>query len=227
MNPAKCLEDVLVIGILVPQIENDVKTLKTKTNFLALLFAIAGPMTAQVLMTDPFDGLTVDTSKWSVMTPFSDSFVTQSGGYVQVEDGGRITTQSAFTGAFEITGRIQLSNNAKNNSKIVLRTDGAQYFSEVKGVAVQFSPQLDNGSFANQLGIFTIGELSQISTSLTTPLSLDTWYDFRIVDTGTSIALYWNGAITPTLSLTTSYRAGSKVSFYVWSAESVGELGFG
>lgn len=171
-------------------------------------------MAAQVLLTDNFDGSTVDTSKWSVVTPFSDSFVTQSGGYVQVEDAGRITTQSAFADAVEITGRIQLSNNARNNSKIVLRTDGAQYFSEVKGVAIQFSPQLDNGSFSNQLGIFTIGELAQASTSLTTPVALDTWYDFRIVDTGTSVELYWNGAITPSLTLVTSYRAGSKISFY-------------
>ena len=115
------------------------------------------PIAAQVLFTDAFNSSAVDTSKWSVVTPFSDSFVSQTGGYVQVEDGGRITTLPSFTGAIEITGRIQLSNNTKNNSKIVFRTDGAQYFSEVKGVVIQFSPQLDNGSFANQLGIFTIG----------------------------------------------------------------------
>jgi hypothetical protein len=96
----------------------------------------------------------------------------------------------------------------------VLRTDGAQYFAEAKGVVIQYSPQKDNGAFVDQLSIFTIGEATQTFATLTTPLELDRWYDFRVIDTGDAIYLYWNGSAAPTLSYSTSYRAGNHITFY-------------
>jgi hypothetical protein len=177
--------------------------------------AVTAVVAAEPLLTDDFNATAIDTSKWTVTLPFSDSYATQENGYIQLEDGARITSIPSFSGAIEITGRIQISNNEFNNSKLVLRTDGVQYAAEVKGVAIQFSPRKDYGAYEHQLDIFTIGEITQTNVSFTTPINLDTWYDFRVIDTGDTIYLFWEGATTtPTLTYTTSYGAGDKISFY-------------
>ena len=98
-----------------------------------------------------------------------------------------------------------------------MRSDGVALprYSHSQGVAVQFQIRGDwaNG---NQIAIYDIDSSGTQTGSarLTTPLSLDQWYDFRIVDDGARVSLFFNGATTETLGLDTSWSAGNLISIY-------------
>ncbi len=169
------------------------------------------------LLVDDFNDGSIDPAKWDTVEPFTDSHLREENGYLEVEDSGRITTVNEFTEPYQVSGSIQLSNNAKNNSKIVLRTDGAQYFSEVQGVALQIGVLKDSGAAQGQLALFTIGASGedQAISEVNYTLALDTWYDFSIVDDGSKIDVFFDGAMTPTITLATAWAGvGDKISFY-------------
>lgn len=173
-------------------------------------------LSAQVLLTDNFNDSTINTGLWTVSTPYGDSTVTETSGYLQVQNRGRLTAIQNFSQPYTITGNVLLSNNEFSNLKIVLRSDnGSIGASEMGGVAIQIQIRGDSG-YQNQLSIYTNGAPAEFSasTSLTTSLSLDTWYGFEIRDTGTQVSFYWDGATTPTLTLDTSYSVGSQIGFY-------------
>lgn len=171
---------------------------------------------SQVLLTDDFNGATINSSKWTVSLPYADSSVAETSGYLQVRNRGRIASVLPFAGSYSVSGNLMLSNNQFSNSKVVLRTDGSSLgAAEMPGVAVQFQVRED-GAVQNQISIYTIGASGgqSAATNLTTPLALGTWYAFSIVDDGASVRLFFDGSSTPTLSLTTAYSAGGLMGFY-------------
>jgi hypothetical protein len=187
-----------------------------KALFIFELFMFASAGYSQVLLTDNFDGNSVDTSKWTVTLPYGDSSVTENNGYLQVENRGRIASVNSFSGTYSVSGSLLLSNNQFSNSKIVLRSNGGSIgAAEMPGVAIQFQVRQDD-AIQDQLSIFTIGAPSDetVSTSLTTPLNLDTWYDFTITDNGNLVQLFFNDSSTPTLALATEWSAGGMIGFY-------------
>lgn len=170
---------------------------------------------SNVLISEDFNDGNIDSSIWAVVTPFSDSYVREQNGYLEVEDAGRIVSKSSFNDYIEIQGHIQLSQNAKNNAKVVLRSDGQTNGAGVNGVAFQMHVETDWDGPVRQLSLYTIGDSGgSNSTSIDIPLSLNTWYSFRIVDTGDTVQIFWNGDTAPTLALSTTFRAGSKIAFY-------------
>jgi hypothetical protein len=180
------------------------------------IFILVSAAHSQVLFTDNFNGNSVDTSKWTVSLPYNDSSVTETNGYLQVENRGRIASVASFSGDYSVSGSLMLSNNQFSNSKIVLRTNGGSVgAAEMPGVAVQFQVRQDD-AIQDQLSIFTIGAPSDqtVSTNLTTPLNLDTWYDFTITDNGNLVQLFFNDSSTPTLGLETDWSAGGMIGFY-------------
>jgi hypothetical protein len=186
-------------------------------NKLALLALLPTALSAQVLLTDDFNDSAINPALWTVSTPYADSSVTESSGYLQVQNRGRLTANQNFTSPYSITGSIQLSNNEFSNAKIVIRSDnGSIGAAEMGGIAIQFSVREDGGSYQNQLGIFTNGAPIESSASsfIDATLDLDTWYSFEIRDTGSEVSLYWNGSVTPTVALSTSYSIGSTIGFY-------------
>jgi len=152
---------------------------------------------------------------WAVSTETSGSSVLQENGYVQVVNGGAIINNLEFLTPTTIETRFQLTNNERSNLKYVLRSDGVKYFAERKGVAVQLSSRMDWDGYINQVALFEIGSSSPVPhVRVTTPLNLNTWYDLKIVDYSDKVDVYFNGATTPTASITTSYSAGNKLAIY-------------
>ena len=108
-----------------------------------LVFVTGLSMTGQLIaqtrvLTDDFNDSVVDTTKWTLEIPHGDSSVAEASGYVEFQNGGRITSKIGVDAPYEVRGRFQLSNVERSNIKIVLRSDGADLpgGSETQGVAV-------------------------------------------------------------------------------------------
>ena len=194
--------------------------MKTETTLriaIAALVFLSCPL-ASVLGTTTsfFDGFDQTLSNaWAVSTETPGSSVLQENGYVQVVNGGAIINNLEFLAPTTLETRFQLTNNERSNLKYVLRSDGVKYFAERKGVAVQLSSRMDWEGYINQVALFEIGSSSPVPVVLvTTPLNLNTWYDLKIVDYSDKVEVYFNGATTPTASISTSYSAGSKLAIY-------------
>ena len=193
---------------------------KLLNHSIAVLFVSCGFSYGQglnVLLEDDFNDGIVDLAKWTMEEPFADSSVLETGGYVELQNRGRITSTIGIDDPYEVRGRFQLSNVERSNIKFVLRSDGVAVprWSDSQGVAVQFQIRGDAAN-TNQIAIFNIDSSGTQtgSATLTTPLSLDQWYDFRIVDDGARISLFFNGAITETLGVDTNWSAGNLISIY-------------
>tara|TARA_B100001057_G_scaffold241511_1_gene241836 strand:+ start:401 stop:2503 length:2103 start_codon:yes stop_codon:yes gene_type:complete len=187
---------------------------------MAVLFVSCGFSYGQglnVLLEDDFNDGIVDLAKWTAEEPFADSSVSETGGYVELQNRGRITSTIGIDDPYEVRGRFQLSNVERSNIKFVLRSDGVAVprWSDSQGVAVQFQIRGDAAN-TNQIAIFNIDSSGTQtgSATLTTPLSLDQWYDFRIVDDGARISLFFNGDTTETLGFDTNWSAGNLISIY-------------
>jgi hypothetical protein len=179
---------------------------------------------AQIVLFDDFnDGLS-DPLKWNVTTPYADSSVREVGGYAEVVNRGTLVSASQFLGPLTVSGRLLISNNAFSNAKVVLRSDGSTIGAqELMGVALQVQVCEDTG-LRNQLSLFTIGAPVVQSVSTDRSLSLNTWYDFALIDNGTSIQLFWDSSSVPLLELMTSWSPGGRVGFYNREGGSAGSF---
>lgn len=168
------------------------------------------------LHADHFNDGSINSALWETQTPFSDSYVREQNGYLEVEDMGRIVSKFETPEAYELSTRILMSNNSKNRAYIVLRTDGIHESTWVHGVGFHCGVSTDWDGEVRQLVLATLDAPAEQSAEVnaTVPIQLDTWYDVKLVDTGSRVLLYWDGATEPTLELETTYSAGNKISFY-------------
>jgi len=153
--------------------------------------------------------------------PESDAIVTEGGGYVALENAGRITTQISMPTSYEIYGSFLMANNPFSNFKVVLRTDGVTVQNQsVYGIEVQLNIQDDpagGGSTTDNLKIYAQSPGEGVSIGVGSPtanLTLNTWHTFLITDNGYNINLFFDGATTPNLSAQSTYSAGNLVSFF-------------
>ena len=165
---------------------------------------------ANVLLTDNFDGSSVDSTKWSVNTSIPGSSVSVSGGYLDLRNRGIITSIDNISGPFQIDGRFQLLNNERSNFHIEFRSSG---FSG-STVGVQFQCRTDWNGYVDQISIFDFTTSSPFWVNLTTPINLNSWYNFKIVDLTNKIDVYFNDSIAPVLSLNTRGSGGNKIVIY-------------
>jgi hypothetical protein len=178
-----------------------------------LVLCVNQAVAADVLV-DEFDHPSLDLEKWTANTDIRGSSVAQNSGYAQLVNGGTLITKAEFGFPVTIRARFQLSAVERSNLKFVLRSNGEGIGSERKGVAVQLSCRGDWDGYVNQLAIFEIGSSTPARVMLTTPLNLNQWYSVMIVDRGSAIDLYFDGATTPSLTLASSFSPGRKVAIY-------------
>lgn len=182
--------------------------------FLFLSFAVK----AEVLLTDDFGGSSVDSQKWLASTAIPGSSVTVADGYLNLVNRGVITSVQEFSSPIQIEGRFQFMNNPTSNFYIWLRSTGLGQ----PGIGIKFEIQAEpwNPELRQiSIGDYTGSPASWMENVLiynhsNKIISLDTWYNFKVIDTGSEITLFFNDATSPTLSLSTVGSAGSKVSFF-------------
>lgn len=149
----------------------------------------------------------INTNIWTVSTTMANSAVSLVNGTVQLQSRGRLISVPPMPNA-DIQGRFRFAGDLTDALTIVVRTDGTfrqdAYQESVNGVIVAFN----NGQVA--INDFTASKEAAASFS---PMQ-NVFYDFRIVDSGTNIALYFNDSPVPTVSLSTTNSFGSKVVVY-------------
>ena len=184
-----------------------------KTSYLALAIVTASFAAQSQSLLDNFNGSTVDSSIWNVVLPFSQSQVSESGGYFTTTGRGTLETVAGFNSPYTVSGAVTLNSSLEHFS-VTLRsdlqpgyqsTDGRQYY-ELTGLKAVFS--MDGGEISLQEFTPTSATiLADVSYSL----SVGQTYDFSITDTGSSISLAVNGS--DLLSATTGYSTGDQIAF--------------
>jgi hypothetical protein len=164
-----------------------------------------------VLFQDEFSSTSVDANKWIVNTSTPGSSVTQGDGSIQLQNRGIITALSSFSGPIQIEGQFRLLNNERSNVHIEFRSAGG--FAS-PGVGVQFSCRTDWSGYTNQITLFDFAGLTPQSVTISTPINLGTWYNFKIIDNTSKIDVYFDNLITPILSLNTTNSGGSKIVLF-------------
>ena len=172
---------------------------------------------ADSLLTDSFDGDIVDATKWIVNTSVPGSSVSAADGSLNLRNRGVITTVGGYSAPLQIEGRFKFLNNETSNFYIGLRTSG--FGQPMIGVkfemqAEPWNSELRQISIADQTGPQnTWVENVLILNNSNRLISIDTWYNFKVLDSGSEVSVYFNGSTDPTLTLATTGSAGSRVSF--------------
>jgi hypothetical protein len=221
--------------------------MKFKTHLFSLIarlavIAVAIPihLQAQTVLSDNFDGGTIDPTLWQTSEPFSDSSITEGGGYAIFENRGRIITVTNLPTAIDITGSFAFTGNIHDDFTILTRTDGitsnpsAEYDHGMK-----FALQIENdlGQTTNNVTIIrnSYPATSPVLATGTYPLSLNTFYNFRITDDGTKLAFYINDLTNPVVTASDSTTYSNLLAVYnregagggsTISAGSISELEF-
>lgn len=173
---------------------------------------LALPLRADLI--DSFNGISLDTSKWTASEPFSDSSVSVSGGNLILDNRGRVVTQESYSGTVDLVMAFQLTGSAHDVFKILMRTDGVSTNAPGEfddGLYTEFAVQGDTGSTTNNI---KMGGLTGHMALGTYAFSLNTTYLIRLLDDGTNLTLYINDLINPFLSISTDERGGNQVGFY-------------
>jgi hypothetical protein len=164
-------------------------------------------------LSDDFSGTQVNTNIWQVQLPFSLSSVTESGGYATFKGRGQLITLSPFSGSsavkLDIRGSFAFTGDSDDFFNVVTRTDGRvlNTWGMVGGVTAYFGTgglMIQNG-YAS--GTTTLASLSY-------PLAMNTYYNFRITDDGSTFAIYISDLNNPALTATDTYSVGNRVAFY-------------
>jgi hypothetical protein len=186
---------------------------------VALACSVAYGAMAQTILSDNFNGSAINSSLWQTSTPFSDSSITESGGFAVFQNRGRIITANALPTAIDITGTFEFTGSSHDNLRIVTRADGITSNPSAEydhGIGFGLEMQNDSGQTANNIWIQELGYPGS-SPELargTYALSLNTAYNFRITDNGNNLALYIDDLTTPVLTATDSAIYGNLVALY-------------
>jgi hypothetical protein len=109
--------------------------------------------------------------------------------------------------------------------KTILRTDGTfqnnQYQETANGIMIEITSSSNWDSDASRnVRIIDVVNGNQVQGGLV--LSMNTFYDFRIVDSGSSVSAYVGNLSQPLITLNTSATYGEKISFY--NREEIGSI---
>jgi hypothetical protein len=155
----------------------------------------------------------VNTSLWTVILPFGQSQISESGGSLTTTGRGTLETVAGFNYPFMIGGAVTF-NDGLEHFEVTFRSDlqtgyqshdGSQYY-ELTGLKVVFS--IDGGGISIQ--DFTQTDASVLAIA-NYPMAVGTPYNFLITDTGNQVDLSVNGANL--LSAFTDYSTGNRIAF--------------
>jgi hypothetical protein len=182
---------------------------------ILLALFVQGILQAQTLLYDDFNDGTVNSELWSVLLPFSQSQVTESGGFLTSTGRGTLATVGSFSGIYALSGTVIL-NHYWENFNICIRSDLAQFNSywERMGIAVDFHNAYD----VQAQGVPGIS-ISERTPSGSTICAFGDFtfvvgqpYEFMITDIGDSVTLFIDGI--ERLTAATTYSSGDRIALY-------------
>ena len=194
---------------------------RTSLFSLTAIFTMTLPAIAPAqLLHDDFSSGTIDAAVWQQRAPFYDSSVYAADGYANFVNRGQLVTIDTFDVPFEISGRFSFVGSTYDNLRIVTRTDAIStnpWFEVDRGI--QFTLSLRNGDWNDQPGNIgiAVGQYPNATTVLgytTFSLIPNVFYDFRIVDSGSSVSLFITDLDNPILTASSTSSFGSQIAIY-------------
>ena len=165
-------------------------------------------------LVDNFNGTTINTSVWNTFNPsFGNGGLSQSSGVLTFRNGSYVTTVNEFNMPI-ISGRFSFSGWEYDRFNILLRSDGVSIDSgwqvPIGGLRVQFTPSSNPDYGASQtLHFYDLPNGYNQLGSAAPYIAMNTYYDFKIVDTGNLISVFWDNNTTPIFSYATSVSYGN------------------
>ena len=180
-----------------------------------LVLAVAGNAWSQTLFSDPFDGSAIDSSKWNVNIPYSDSAVFLENGEVVFRNGGSLITKNPLPASTTLSGSFQFTGSMWDRFSINLRANGnlrfgtyGTYASDIY-VEIQHTGGESGGPIKNvTISHDGVAHYDQSQFGSSGRFESNTLYNFKIEDTGLNINVYVDDFITPLVTATTSAREG-------------------
>jgi hypothetical protein len=179
---------------------------------VAGLTSFAGNTKAAVLFQDNFSGYSLDYSKWNENDTYvwGGSSAVVNNGFLNISYRPILTTIQGFSSPFNISGSFSLGTQSQPEAlQIITRADGNTIgrWAEPVGLKFKFSTGGVNIQFADDGGNYT-------DFGSTTGLSLNnnTFYNYSIIDAGSSASVIINGVNVLSTSISPSLYAGNLVS---------------
>ena len=154
-------------------------------------------------------------TNWTIRKPFSDSDVQVTGGNLRLLNRGTVILEKEFDGAFEASGRIRFAGSAYDSLRIVYASDktstsGSREMD--KGLAISLSSR--GGDWAPfgpkiSLAVANYPDNGTVLGSADPTVAINTWTDFRIVDDGKTIRMYWDDLVNPVITTNYSEAGGA------------------
>ena len=190
-----------------------------KCAFFFSFVTMLGVTAPAQLLHDDFNGTSIDTRLWHVITPFPNSSMTEVVGNVVFENRGTLLSVTSLPTSVDITGRFEFTGNIHDQFSVVLRTNGVDtnpFGALDNGIYFLFAIESDTGDTTNQIHIQDANYPNPGVTLATGtfPMTLNTFYTFRITDDGTNLALYINDLTHPLLTATDSNLYGSQLGLF-------------
>lgn len=165
-------------------------------------------MDAGMILRDDFDGTTVDTQTWVASPYFSDSVVTVAGGSVFLQNRGRLLSVQGLPQTVQIDGRFRFVGSTHDVFILQTRTDGVTTnpWGEFD-VGIRFQASIPNGENGGSNMAITRNAWPGTSYDLARcsfPIAWNTFYDFRVIDTGSLVEFFVGDLSTPLLTATES-----------------------
>lgn len=175
----------------------------------AALTTLASSASAQSLLNEQFSGSSLSSSNWTSSIPFSDSGVSVASGSLALSNGGGIVSVASYSTPIEVTFSFAFTGGSYDSFRVYTRA--GQFNSNgygAKGVGVSFRLQEDAG---NLNGNIALEDNGAVLATGTIALARNTYYTVRLVDTGSSLSLYWNSSASALSTVTTASSYGNKI----------------
>ena len=170
-----------------------------------------------VLFQDDFNDGTLDTGLWEVLAPLSDSKMYEADGNAVFFQRGILVSPEVPT-ALQIDGRFKFTGGDHDIFQINLRTGTEPlppYYQFDNNIYVQFACRGgDDGDQFGQRNVYLASGWNSPPLITSFTFSSDVYYDFRIVDDGSSLSLFLGDFASPLLSVATEERTGNHFSLY-------------
>ena len=178
---------------------------------VALLFSTT--LKADVLLTDSFDGSSIDASKWNVNLPFGTSQAYVSNGKFVTYDRGIITSTATFNPYVQpyVVEGVFTPENWNTVFCVTLRSNGVLDIpsSESLGIRVGFWSSASPGVTINPIFMNATGS----GVSALPALPNGTPYAFAITDFGSKISVAINGTEVVVADIS-DYTSGGSISLF-------------
>jgi len=152
---------------------------------------------------------------WVASPYFSDSAVTVGGGSVFLQNRGRLLSVQSLPRAVQVDGRFRFVGSSYDVFIVQTRTDGATTnpWGEFD-VGIRFQASIPNGENGGSNMAITRNAWPGTSYDLARcsfPIAWNTFYDFRVIDTGSLVEFFVGDLSTPLLTATESAVIGSRL----------------